>query len=119
MLPQMREIIENENRQYYKNGMDKMEGKQFDGPIWIQTQQVIRYFEDNIHAMYNIRDPRTNATHVVDNWPSIMFAELATNCILHKEYSKLNCVEISVFDDHISFKGQSGMVGAAFFELVN
>jgi len=84
-------------------GTDKMEGKQFDGPIWIQTQQVIRYFEDNIHASYNIRDPRTNATHVVDNWPSIMFAELATNCILHKEYSKLNCVEISVFKDHISF----------------
>ena len=84
-------------------GTDKMEGKQFDGPIWIQTQQVIRYFEDNIHASYNIRDPRTNATHGVDNWPSIMFAELATNCILHKEYSKLNCVEISVFKDHISF----------------
>ena len=84
-------------------GTDKMEGKQFDGPIWIQVQQVIRYFEDNIHASYNIRDPRTNATHIVDNWPSIMFAELATNCILHKEYSKRNCVEISVFKDHISF----------------
>ena len=84
-------------------GTDKMEGKLFDGPIWIQAQQVIRYFEDNIHASYNIRDPRTNATHVVDNWPSIMFAELATNCILHKEYSKHNCVEISAFRNHISF----------------
>ena len=71
--------------------------------IWIQVQQVIRYFEDNFHASYNIRDSRTNATHVVDNWPSIMFAELATNCILHKEYSKHNCVEISIFKDHISF----------------
>ena len=84
-------------------GTDKMEGKIFDGPIWIQAQQVIRYFEDTFHASYNIRDPRTNATHVVDNWPSIMFAELATNCILHKEYSKHNCVEIAVFNDHISF----------------
>ena len=84
-------------------GTDKMEGKIFDGPIWIQAQQVIRYFEDNLHASYNIRDPKTNVTHVVDNWPSIMFAELATNCILHKEYSKHNCVEISVLGDHISF----------------
>ena len=84
-------------------GTDKMEGKIFDGPIWIQAQQVIRYFEDTFHASYNIRDPRTNATHVVDNWPPIMFAELATNCILHKEYSKHNCVEIAVFHDHISF----------------
>ena len=84
-------------------GTDKMEGKIFDGPIWIQAQQVIRYFEDNFHASYNIRDPRTNATHVVDNWPPIMFAELATNCILHKEYSKHNCVEIAIYKDHISF----------------
>ena len=84
-------------------GTDKMEGKIFDGPIWIQAQQVIRYFEDTFHASYNIRDPRTNATHVVDNWPPIMFAELATNCILHKEYSKHNCVEIAIFNDHISF----------------
>ena len=84
-------------------GTDKMEGKIFDGPIWIQAQQVIRYFEDTFHASYNIRDPRTNATHVVDNWPPIMFGELATNCILHKEYSKHNCVEIAIFHDHISF----------------
>ena len=55
-------------------GTDKMEGKVFDGPIWIQVQQVIRYFEDNFHASYNIRDQRNNATHVVDNWPPIMFA---------------------------------------------
>ena len=80
-------------------GTDKMEGKIFDGPVWIQAQQVIRYFEDNFHASYNIRDPRTNATHVVDNWPPIMFAELATNCILHKEYAKHNCVEISIYKD--------------------
>lgn len=84
-------------------GTDKMEGKIFDGPIWIQAQLVIRYFEDNFHASYNIRDPRSNATHVVDNWPPIMFAELATNCILHKEYAKHNCVEISIYKDHISF----------------
>ena len=84
-------------------GTDKMHGKVFDGPIWIQAQQVIRYFEDNFHASYNIRDPRTNATHVVDNWPPIMFSELATNCILHKEYAKHNCVEIAIFKDYISF----------------
>lgn len=82
-------------------GTDKMESKRFDGPIWIQTQQVIRYFEDNFHASYTIRDPATNAAHIVENWPSIMFAELATNAILHKEYSVQNCVGIYIFKDHI------------------
>lgn len=84
-------------------GTDKMEGKIFDGPIWIQTQQVIQYFKDVFHASYNIRDPRTNATHVVDNWPPIMFAELATNCILHKEYSRPQYVGIYIYHDHLSF----------------
>ena len=100
-------------------GTDKMEGKVFDGPIWIRTQQVIRYFEDNFHATYNIRDPRTNATYVVDNWPSITFAELATNCVLHKEYSKRNCVEISIFKDHISFINHNRPVPPVTIEDLN
>ena len=84
-------------------GTDKMESKRFDGPVWIQAQQAIRYFEDNFHASYTIRDPLTNAAHIVDNWPSIMFAELATNAILHKEYSNQNYVGIYIFKDHIGF----------------
>lgn len=100
-------------------GTDKMEGKIFDGPIWIQAQQVIRYFEDTFHASYNIRDPKTNATHVVDNWPPIMFAELATNCILHKEYSKHNCVEIAIFKDHISFINHNRPVPPVTIEDLN
>ena len=80
-----------------------MESKRFDGPVWIQAQQAIRYFEDNFHASYTIRDPLTNAAHIVDNWPSIMFAELATNAILHKEYSNQNYVGIYIFKDHIGF----------------
>ena len=31
-------------------GTDKMESKIFDGPVWIQAQQVIRYFKDEIQA---------------------------------------------------------------------
>jgi predicted HTH transcriptional regulator len=32
-----------------------------------------------------------------------MFAELATNCILHKEYDKKQYIGIYVYSDHISF----------------
>ena len=84
-------------------GTDKMESKRFDGPVWIQAQQVIQYFEDNIHATYTIRDSRTNVAHKVDNWPTIMFSEMATNAILHKEYSKEQYVGIYIYKDHICF----------------
>ena len=84
-------------------GTDKMESKIFDGPVWIQAQQVIRYFEDTLHTTYTVRDPVTNAAHKVDNWPSTMFAELATNCILHKDYSRKQHIEIAAYRDRISF----------------
>lgn len=84
-------------------GTDKMESKIFDGPVWIQAQQVIRYFKDEIQASYNIRDSVTNETHVVYNWPEVMFSELATNCILHKEYERENYVGIYWYSDHLTF----------------
>lgn len=84
-------------------GTDKMESKIFDGPIWIQAQQVIRYFKNEIEASYNVRDSVTNETHVVYNWPEIMFSEIAINCILHKEYSRGNYVGIYWYRDHLTF----------------
>ena len=84
-------------------GTDKMESKTFDGPIWIQAQQVIRYFNDIIHSTYNVRDSVTNVTHTVDNWPEIMFTEMAVNCILHKEYSRKQYIGIYWYSDHLTF----------------
>ena len=84
-------------------GTDKMESRIFSGPIWIQAQQVIRYFKDEIQASYNVRDSITNVTHVVYNWPEVMFSELATNCILHKEYSRKDYVGIYWYSDHMTF----------------
>ena len=84
-------------------GTDKMESRTFDGPIWIQAQQVIRYFKDVIMSTYNVRDRVTNETHTVDNWPEIMFTEMAVNCILHKEYSRKQYIGIYWYDDRLTF----------------
>ena len=100
-------------------GTDKMESKSFAGPIWIQTQQVIRYFEDNVQASYTVRDPVTNAAHRVFNWPSVMFAELATNCILHKEYSKMQYVGIYIYKDHLVFVNHNRPVPPVTIEDLN
>lgn len=100
-------------------GTDKMESKSFTGPIWIQTQQAIHYFEDNIQASYTVRDPVTNAAHRVFNWPSVMFAELATNCILHKEYAKSQYVGIYVYKDHLVFVNHNRPVPPVTIEDLN
>lgn len=84
-------------------GTDKMESKVFDGPIWIQARQVSQYFKDNIMASYTIRDNEKIGHRIIYNWPQEMFSELATNCILHKEYESSNYIGIYVYRDHISF----------------
>ncbi len=84
-------------------GTDKMESKTFDSPVWIQAQQVRDYFRDNIMSIYTVREPGVSGAHRVSNWPLEMFEELATNCILHKDYSRKKTIEIEVYRDHIAF----------------
>ena len=84
-------------------GTDKMESRSFKGPVWIQTQRVRDYFRDTIMASYTVREPGKPGAHRVFNWPLEMFEELATNCILHKEYSRKQYIGIYVYRDHLSF----------------
>ena len=85
------------------SGTDKMESKSFKGPVWIQAQRVRDYFRDTIMASYTVREPGKPGAHRVFNWPLEMFEELATNCILHKEYSRRQYIGIYVYRDHLSF----------------
>ena len=54
-------------------------------------------------ASYTVREPGKPGAHRVFNWPLEMFEELATNCILHKEYSRKQYIGIYVYRDHLSF----------------
>lgn len=84
-------------------GTAKMESKRFEGPIWIQAQRVRDYFRDTIMSSYTVREQGKPGAHRVFNWPLEMFEELATNCILHKEYSRPQYIGIYVYKDHLSF----------------
>lgn len=100
-------------------GTDKMEAKVFDGPIWIQAKQVSRYFKDNIMASYTIRDSETIEHRIVYNWPFTAFEELATNCILHKQYESPNYIGIYVYDDRITFVNHNRPVPPVTIEAMN
>ena len=84
-------------------GTDKMESKVFDGPVWIQAERVIDYFQDSFLKSYTVRQPGKSGSHRVYNWPLETFVELATNCILHKEYAKEQYIGIYIYRDHIAF----------------
>ena len=84
-------------------GTDKMVSQVFDGPIWIQVKRVIDYFEENIMSAYTVRETQMTGHRMVYNWPRDMFAEIITNCVLHKEYDRKQYIGIYLQDDHISF----------------
>ena len=100
-------------------GTDKMESKSFRGPVWIQAQRVREYFRDTIMASYTVREPGKSGAHRVFNWPIEMFEELATNCILHKEYSRKQYIGIYVYKDHLSFINHNRPVPPVTIEDLN
>ena len=98
---------------------DKMVSQIFDGPIWIQAKRVIDYFRETIMTSYTIREPDKVGHRIVYNYPLAMFAELATNCILHKEYSRKEYIGIYVYKDHISFINHNRPVPPVTIEAMN
>ena len=100
-------------------GTDKMVALVFDGPIWIQAKWVIDYFEETIMSAYTVREEGLIGHRMVYNWPRDMFAELATNCILHKEYDKKQYIGIYVYADHISFINHNRPLPPVTIEAMN
>lgn len=85
------------------DGTDKMERRTFDGPVWLQAKQVVRYFEEVILRSYTLRYADRMEHKIIYNYPITAFEELATNAILHKEYDINEYVGIYIYKNHISF----------------
>lgn len=82
---------------------DRMTSKVFDGPVWIQVQRAVQYFEETILDSYVLRSGEMTGHRTVCNWPKAMFAELLTNCVLHKEYDADTYIGVYVYADRIVF----------------
>ena len=70
-------------------------------------------------ASYTVRESGKSGAHRVFNWPLEMFEELATNCILHKEYSRKQYIGIYVYRDHLSFINHNRPVPPVTIEDLN
>lgn len=81
----------------------RMEAKKFEGPIWIQVLQISNYFKNEIQRSLTLRFDDKIEHDIVYNWPLTTFEEIATNCILHKQYEVHEYVGIYVYRDRMEF----------------
>lgn len=84
-------------------GTDRMTSEVFDGPAWVQALRVPDYLEETAMRTLVLRSPERTGHRTVYSWPRAMFAELATNAILHKGYSRPGYVGIYVHADRMTF----------------
>ena len=80
-----------------------MTSEVFNGPVWVQAIRVPDYLEEAAMRTLVLRSPARTGHRTVYSWPRAMFAELATNAILHKDYSRPNYVGIYVYADRMTF----------------
>ncbi|MCD7807751.1 MAG: putative DNA binding domain-containing protein [Erysipelotrichaceae bacterium] len=85
------------------DGTSRMESLKFDGPIWIQAQEVRDFFKSSIGRSYTIRESGNIYHRIVKNWPDIAWNEFSTNMIVHKNYDDPNYAGIYIYPDRISF----------------
>lgn len=86
-----------------RDGTSRMSAEKFEGPIWIQAQQVRNYFKDRIERSFTLRESGNIYHRIVKNWPDIAWNEFSTNMIVHKNYDNPNYAGIYVYPDRISF----------------
>ena len=84
-------------------GTDRMTSEVFDGPVWVQAIRVPDYLEEAAMRTLVLRSPERTGHRTVYSWPRAMFAELAANAILHKDYSRPDYVGIYVCADRMTF----------------
>ncbi len=85
------------------DGTTRMQATRFDGPIWIQAKKVTKFFKEEIMRSYTIRYDDKMEHDIIYNWPLTTFEELATNCILHKQYDNYQYIGIYIYKDRIEF----------------
>ena len=86
-----------------KDGTSRMSVEKFEGPIWIQAQQVRNYFKERVERSYTLRESGSIYHRIVKNWSDVAWNEISTNMILHKNYDNPNYAGIYIYHDHISF----------------
>lgn len=70
-------------------------------------------------ASYTVRDSETIEHRIVYNWSLTVFEELATNCILHKQYESPNYIGIYIYNDRITFVNHNRPVPPVTIEAMN
>lgn len=75
---------------------DKMEEKDFKGPIWKQYYSAIQYIENNFIRVLVLRNENEAINHKIYNFPFKAVEELLANAIVHKDYETNKTIQIYI-----------------------
>ncbi len=83
-------------------GKDKMEGKDFKGPIWKQYYSAMKYIENNFIRVLVLRKENEAINHKIYNFPFKAVEELLANAIVHKDYETNRTIQIYITKNNIN-----------------
>lgn len=81
---------------------NRMEAKDFKGPIWKQYYSALKYIEDTFIRTITLRDDETAINKKVSNFPFKAVEELLANAIVHKNYEERKTIQVYITNYEIN-----------------
>ncbi len=81
---------------------NRMEAKDFKGPIWKQYYAALKYIDDTFIRTITLRDDNVARNEKVSNFPIKAVEELLANAIVHKNYEEGKTIQVYVTNKEIN-----------------
>ncbi len=81
---------------------NRMEAKDFKGPIWKQYYSALRYIEDNFIRTLTVREDGVATNKKINNYPFKAVEELLANAIVHKNYEEYKTIQVYITEEDIN-----------------
>ncbi len=81
---------------------NRMEAKDFKGPIWKQYDTALKYIDDTFIRTITLRDDNIATNKKVSNFPIKAVEELLANAIVHKNYEENKTIQVYITNREIN-----------------
>ncbi len=81
---------------------NRMEAKDFKGPIWKQYYASLKYIDDSFIRTVTLREDGIATNKRISNFPYKAVEELLANAVVHKNYESGKAIQVYIADDRIN-----------------
>ncbi len=81
---------------------NRMEAKDFKGPIWKQYDTALKYIDDTFIRTITLRDDNIATNKKISNFPIKAVEELLANAIVHKNYEENKTIQVYITNREIN-----------------